>query len=54
VIVLQGAAELLFDDETIRMKTGDAILIPARRKHRVEATTSDPPTVWLAVHFDET
>lgn len=54
VIVLQGAAELRFDDETIRMKTGDAILIPARRKHRVEATTSDPPTVWLAVHSDET
>ena len=51
VIVLKGEAKLLFegDDEPIHMKPGDFVNIPAHRKHRVEWTTPDEPTVWLAV-----
>lgn len=51
VILLKGEARLLFegDDEPITMRAGDYILIPAHRKHRVEWTTPDEPTVWLAV-----
>lgn len=51
VIVLKGEAKLLFEDgeEPITMRPGDHVLIPAHRKHRVEWTTPDEPTVWLAV-----
>jgi cupin 2 domain-containing protein len=55
VIVLKGEAKLLFegDDEPIHMKAGDHINIPAHTKHRVEWTTPDEPTVWLAVFYGD-
>ena len=53
VIVLKGAARLQFEDGMIEMKVGDFINIPAHRKHRVEWTTPDEPTVWLAVHYGQ-
>jgi len=51
VIVLKGEAKLLVDGdgEPHHMQQGDHISIPAHRKHRVEWTTPDEPTVWLAV-----
>jgi len=33
------------------MKAGDFIIIPAHRKHRVEWTSPDEPTVWLVVFY---
>ena len=53
VVVLKGEAKLLFegDDDPIHMRPGDFVNIPAHRKHRVEWTTPDEPTVWLAVHY---
>ena len=52
VVVLSGAAQLRFEDgETIDMKPGDHVNIPAHRRHRVEWTTPDEPTVWLAIHY---
>ena len=54
VVVLKGAARLRFEDETIEMKPGDFIDIPVHKKHRVEWTTPDEPTLWLAVHFGDT
>lgn len=52
VMVLSGAATLRFDDgEVLLMAPGDYVLIPAHRKHRVEETSADKPTVWLAVFF---
>jgi cupin 2 domain-containing protein len=53
VAVLTGEAKLLFegDDEPVVMTPGDHILIPAHRRHRVEWTTPNEPTVWLAVFF---
>ena len=51
VVVLQGAARLQFEDETVAMIAGDCVHIPAHKKHRVEWTTADEPTVWLAVHY---
>jgi cupin 2 domain-containing protein len=55
VIVLQGAARIRFEDrdQLLEMKTGDFINIPARQRHRVEWTTPDSPTVWLAVFYGE-
>ena len=52
VIVLKGAARLQFEDGMVEMKVGDFINIPAHKKHRVEWTTPDEPTVWLAVHYN--
>ena len=53
VVVLKGEAKLQFegDGEPIHMKPGDFIHIPANKKHRVEWTTPNEPTVWLAVFF---
>jgi cupin 2 domain-containing protein len=51
VVVLKGEARLLFENQTIEMKPGDFVNIPAHRKHRVEWTTPDEPTIWLAVHY---
>jgi len=49
ITVLTGAAELEFEDHTIRLAPGDCLNIPAGMRHRVAWTTSDQPTVWLAV-----
>jgi cupin 2 domain-containing protein len=53
VVVLAGAARLKFeDDETpLELAPGDAVHIPAHRKHRVEWTSPDEPTIWLAIHY---
>ncbi|HJN11121.1 MAG TPA: cupin domain-containing protein [Pirellulaceae bacterium] len=55
VVVLKGEAKLLFegDNEPIHMTPGDFINIPAHRKHRVEWTTPDEPTVWLAMFYKD-
>jgi len=54
VIVLKGSAILQFEDEpaTRALSEGDYVLIPARKRHRVEWTDPQRPTVWLAVHFE--
>ena len=53
VIVLQGAARLQFEDGRVDVKPGDFINIPAFKKHRVDWTTPDEPTVWLGVRYGE-
>ena len=54
VVLLKGAARLRFesDERPIEMKAGDFVNIPARKRHRVEWTTPDEPTIWLAVQYD--
>ena len=53
VVVLAGAARLKFEDDgaPLELAPGDAINIPAHRKHRVEWTSPDEPTIWLAIHY---
>ena len=51
VVLLHGAARLRFDDELVEMKPGSFLDIPAHRRHRVEWTDSQQPTIWLVVHF---
>jgi cupin 2 domain-containing protein len=53
VVVLRGAARLRFESEIVEVRPGDFVNIPAHVKHRVEWTTPDEPTVWLAVHYAE-
>jgi cupin 2 domain-containing protein len=51
VLVLEGAARLEFDDESIEMQRGDFVDIPAHKRHRVAWTTPNEPTIWLTIHY---
>jgi len=52
VVLLQGEAELTYGDgSSQRFQAGDYVLITAHQRHRVTYTSSDPPCIWLAVHF---
>jgi cupin 2 domain-containing protein len=54
VIVLKGNATLRFEDEPAgrALGAGDYVFIPASKRHRVEWTDPQQPTVWLAIHFE--
>lgn len=54
VVLLQGRARLSIEGraEEIALNSGDAVLLPAHCRHRVEWTPSDRITVWLALHYD--
>jgi cupin 2 domain-containing protein len=53
VLLLQGEARLRFADEaeSRHLKAGDYLDIAAHRRHRVDWTSADETTVWLAVHY---
>ena len=53
VVLLKGAARLRFagQDQPVELTRGDFVNIPAHHRHRVEWTTPDEPTIWLAVHY---
>lgn len=55
VLLVSGAARLRIegDAEDRELAAGDWILLPAHCRHRVVWTRSKPPTVWLAIHFDQ-
>ena len=53
VIVLKGAARLQFEDNVLELKPGDFVNLPAHNKHRVEWTTPDEATIWLAVFYSD-
>ena len=52
VVLLSGSAVLRFEDEAEPrvLRPGDWMTIAPRRRHRVEATDAQTPSVWLAVH----
>jgi len=53
VLLVSGSAVLSIETETgigqLQMNPGDHLLIPAHRRHRVEATSVTEKTIWLAV-----
>jgi cupin 2 domain-containing protein len=51
VMVLQGSARLQLEDRTLELGPGDYINLPAHTKHRVQWTTNDQPTIWLAIFY---
>ena len=53
VVLLQGEARLRFADEaeSRQLKAGDFLNIAAQRRHRIDWTTPDETTVWLAIHY---
>ena len=54
VIVLKGNATLRFEDDPagLALSAGDHVFIPAKKRHRVDWTDPQEPTVWLAIHFE--
>lgn len=54
VLLLAGEAKLMIEGEPSArdLKPDDWIIIPAGVQHRVESTSKDPPTVWLALHYN--
>ncbi len=56
VLLLSGGARLSFEDADagVDLVPGDAVLIPAHQRHRVDWTRPDCETVWLALHFRAT
>ncbi|MEO3740945.1 cupin domain-containing protein [Kosakonia sp. WA-90] len=54
VLILQGAAGLQLEGETEErvLQVGDFANIPARCRHRVNWTQAEPPTIWLAIHYE--
>jgi cupin 2 domain-containing protein len=52
VLVLAGAARLSYaDGEVTEMQPGDWIDIAPHRRHRVDWTDPQQPTIWLAVFY---
>ena len=53
VILLSGKAVLSFEGKTenITLNPGDYMLIEAHKKHRVEYTSFEEETIWLALHI---
>lgn len=55
ILLVSGEALLRFEDESEarRLRAGDWLQIAPLRRHRVDRTATDAPTVWLAVHFPD-
>ena len=53
VFLLSGSAGLLIEGEDAPrvLRPGAYLEIPVHRRHRVEWTDADQPTVWLAIHI---
>ena len=53
MLLIQGEAGLRFADEAEarHLRAGDFVDIAPHRRHRVDWTASEPPTIWLAVHY---
>ncbi len=54
VVLLKGSATLDFDGdkESVSLKSGDFIFLPAGLRHRVAWTEPDVDSIWLAIHFN--
>jgi cupin 2 domain-containing protein len=53
VLVVKGQARLMFEtgSRKVHLREGMYIHIPAHERHRVEWTTEDGDTIWLAVFY---
>jgi cupin 2 domain-containing protein len=53
VVLLKGAAALRFEegDRLLHLREGAHVHIAAHQKHRVEWTSDDTETIWLAVFY---
>ena len=49
VVVIEGKATLLLEDEEKVLKKGDTLFIPAKTSHKVLKIKDG--TIWLAIHI---
>ncbi len=51
VCLIQGTAILEFEEEEeVKLKEGDYLLIPAYKKHRVSFLSKEPNCIWITIH----
>lgn len=53
ILLLQGEAVIGFEEGDVKLRAGDTLNIPPRKKHKVTYTSSDPHCIWLAVFGNE-
>lgn len=51
VLLLEGEAQVQFEEEVVSLKKGDFLNIVANRKHRVKYTSKVKPSIWLAIFY---
>lgn len=51
VALLQGEAELGFEEGVRTLRAGESILLPAHCKHRVNKTSREPKCIWLCIFY---
>lgn len=51
ILLLEGWAQLRLEDRLVELASGDYLNIPSGTKHRVEKTSENGRTVWLAVFY---
>ena len=51
VLLVKGGAKLQFESDSVHLRPGDYLNIPAHVKHRVEWTTAEEETIWLAIFY---
>jgi len=51
VALLQGSAQLIVAGETVTLKSGDYLFLPAGTPHTVQSVSDG--AVWLAIHLHE-
>ncbi|MBI9072032.1 MAG: cupin domain-containing protein [Melioribacteraceae bacterium] len=52
VVLLTGSAKVDFEnEESVILKPGDYLIIPAHKKHRVDWTDPNIKTLWLTIHY---
>ncbi|MDI9636219.1 cupin domain-containing protein [Geitlerinema splendidum] len=51
VLLVKGEAKLSLEHETVLLKPGDYVNIKPHIKHRVEWTTPEEETIWIAIFY---
>lgn len=53
VLLVRGSARIVFEegDTVVEMHAGDHLVIPSRARHRIDWTSPDEDTIWLAVFY---
>ncbi|MEG1778604.1 MAG: cupin domain-containing protein [Oscillospiraceae bacterium] len=52
LVLLSGKSMIEYDaGETVLLTSGDTLMIPPHKRHRVIYTSSEPPCVWLCVFW---
>ena len=51
ILILKGEARLQFEDKSIYLTPGDYLNIAPHQKHRIDWTTPEKETIWLAVFY---